>query len=166
MADTDFTLTKDYLHQIFEYKDGNLYYKKQTSPNSKIGKKVGSLTNRGYLSTTIKSKFYLLHRLIFMMFHGYLPAYIDHIDGNQSNNCIENLREATLQQNNYNAKTRKNSKSGIKNVYWQKSTKKWGVALRTNKIYKYFGCFDDLELATLVATEARNKYHGKFAKHN
>ena len=92
MADTDFTLTKDYLHQIFEYKDGNLYYKKQTSPNSKIGKKVGSLTNRGYLSTTIKSKFYLLHRLIFMMFNGYTPTEIDHIDRNKLNNHYTNLR--------------------------------------------------------------------------
>ena len=165
MSVTNFTLTQDYLHQIFEYKDGYLYWK-ITNRNAIAGNKVGSKCTKGYYKTSINNKPFLVHRLIFMMFHGYLPTYIDHIDGNQSNNCIENLREATLQQNNYNAKTRKNSKSGIKNVYWQKSTKKWGVALRTNKIYKYFGCFDDLELATLVATEARNKYHGKFAKHN
>ena len=29
-----------------------------------------------------------------------------------------------------------------------------------------FGGFDDIELAGLVAEEARNKYHGKFARHN
>ena len=165
MSVTNFTLSQDYLHQIFEYKDGYLYWK-ITNRNAIAGNKVGSKCAKGYYKTSINNKPYLVHRLIFIMFKGYLPAYVDHIDGNQSNNCIENLREATLQQNNYNAKARKNSKSGIKNVYWQKSTKKWGVALRTNKIYKYFGCFDDLELATLVATEARNKYHGKFAKHN
>jgi hypothetical protein len=30
---------------------------------------------------------------------------------------------------------------------------------------KYIGVFDDLELAELVAMEARNKYHGAFANH-
>ena len=165
MADTDFTLTKDYLHQIFEYKDGNLYYKKQTSPNSKIGKKVGSLTNRGYLSTTIKSKFYLLHRLIFMMFYGYIPEQIDHINGIRIDNNIENLRDSE-NRNQQNAKLRKDNKSGIKNVYWFKELNKWKVDISVNGKRKHIGVFEDIELAELVAKEARSKYHGKFARHN
>jgi len=166
MADTDFTLTKDYLHEIFEYKDGSLYYKIQTSPNSKIGKKVGSLTNRGYLSTTIKSKFYLIHRVIFFMFYGYLPKNLDHIDGNRLNNKIENLRPATFGQNAQNAKIRKDNKFNVKGVYWFKELKKWKVDIGINGKRKYIGVFEDLELAELVAQEARDKYHGKFARHN
>ena len=34
-----------------------------------------------------------------------------------------------------------------------------------NKQNKFFGLFKDLELASLVADEARNKYHGEFANH-
>ena len=34
-----------------------------------------------------------------------------------------------------------------------------------NKDKKYFGSFTDLELADLVAQEARSKYHGNFANH-
>jgi len=30
---------------------------------------------------------------------------------------------------------------------------------------KYFGYFDDIELANLVAQEARNKFHKEFANH-
>ncbi|XGI80662.1 hypothetical protein ACED16_02520 [Enterobacter hormaechei] len=29
--------------------------------------------------------------------------------------------------------------------------------------YEYFGSFDDLELAELVASEVRSKYHGDYA---
>lgn len=165
MADIDFTLTKDYLLQIFEYKDGHLYYKQKTSPNSIIGKKVGSFTNRGYFSTTIKGKFYLIHRLIFMMFHGYIPKEIDHINGIRNDNRIENLRNAT-NKNQQNSKIRKDNKSGVKGVYWFKELNKWKVDVGVKGKRKYVGVFEDLELAELVAQEAREKYHGKFARHN
>ena len=36
---------------------------------------------------------------------------------------------------------------------------------RVNKKPKYIGVYEDLELAELVAMEARNKYHGQFANH-
>lgn len=166
MSKTDFTPTQADLHNFFDYKDGILYWKVRLSNAQKIGNRVGSITNRNYLATSINNKSFLVHRLIFAWHHGYYPKQIDHIDGNRQNNKIENLRPCNYAENNWNAKLRKNSSSGIKNVYWQKSTQKWAVALRKHKKYIYLGCFADLELAELVATEARNKYHGKFAKHN
>lgn len=159
MADTNFTLTKDYLHEIFEYKDGNLY-------KLKNGKKVGSNHIKGYQHTKINGKQYLLHRLIYMMFNGYFPKEIDHINGNRSDNHIENLRPAIGGQNQQNSKIRKDNKSGAKNVYWFKELKKWKVDIRFNGKRNYIGVFEDLELAELVAQEARDKYHGKFARHN
>ena len=59
------------------------------------------------------------------------------INGNKSDNRIENLREATISQNQCNrGKTQRNT-SGIKNVSWQKDSKKWKVALHINKKYKF-----------------------------
>lgn len=159
MANIDFTLTKDYLYQIFKYKNGELF-------RLKNGLKVGSDHIKGYKHTTIKKKPYLLHRLIFMMFYGYMPNEIDHINGNRSDNRIENLRPATNTQNQQNAKIRKDNKSGAKGVYWFKELKKWKVDIAIKGKRKYIGVFDDLELAELVAQEARDKYHGKFARHN
>lgn len=165
MADTDFTLTKDYLHQIYEYRDGNLYFKKRMGQVGQIGKKVGCLNNKGYYATTINNTPYLIHRLIFMMFYGYFPKEIDHKNCIKTDNRIENLRPAN-NQNQHNCKIRKDNKSGAKGVYWFKQLNKWKVDVRINGKRKYIGVFEDFELAELVAQEARDKYHGKFARHN
>jgi hypothetical protein len=42
---------------------------------------------------------------------------------------------------------------------------KYQVRLRINKQNTVIGHFEDLELAQLVAMEARNKYHGVYANH-
>ena len=102
---------------------------------------------------------------MFMMHHGWVPEVIDHVDGNRANNQIGNLRQATWSQNLQNMKLRPNNKSGCKNVSWCASKKKWVVQLSINGRHTNLGRFDDLEFADLVATEARNKYHGAFARH-
>ena len=157
-------ITKGRLHELFEYRDGNLIWKS----NPKRGPKrkgciVGTKGNR-CIHTIFDRKRYLVHRLIFLFHHGYLPNCIDHIDGNSFNNKIENLREATLTQNQYNSKTPSHSKSGIKGVR-QRYSGKYYVCIKVHGKERYFGTFDDIELATLVATEVRNKYHGEFASH-
>ena len=158
-------LTQELVQSLFEYKDGELYRKVKTNRNIKIGDKAGSLRDDGYSHTMINGKLYKNHRIIFLCHHGYLPQFIDHIDGNPSNNRIENLREATLTQNQYNSKTPYNNTSGIKGVSWHKKHEKWEVTLQINGKSKYFGIYENIELAELVAIEARNKYHGNFARH-
>ena len=157
-------MNKELLHNLFEYKDGNLYRKVTTSTNAIAGQKVGTDCKK-YVRVTINKKPYKLHRVIFMMHYGYLPEIIDHIDGNPYNNKVENLRPATSQENNRNKKLKIESISKCKNIVWHKKAQKWQVGIKINNSYKYFGLFEDLELADLVAHEARNKYFGQFARH-
>lgn len=165
MSTKDSTLTQEYLQSVFLYSNGNLYWIKSHNKKIKIGKKAGTLTKSGYINICINKKFYRAHRLIFLHQNGFLPNFIDHIDCNKSNNKIENLREATKSQNQCNRAITTLNKSGVKNVSWSKDRKEWAVQISIKGKKKFIGRYKDLELADLVATEARDKYHGKFARH-
>lgn len=149
---------------LFEYRDGVLLYRKRQSQNTQIGLEAGYIDNNGYRKLSIKSKRYQAQRIIFLMHHGYLPSTIDHIDENPANNRIENLREATQQQNCYNSSTHGRNTSGHRGVAWSKTWGKWQAYVNANKKQKFLGYFEDLELAALVASEARTLYHGNFAR--
>jgi hypothetical protein len=153
------------LHELFYYSDGLLYRRVSSRGKAKAGDVVGTIGGGGYLRVNVDGKLYNVHRLIYLMFHGELPNLIDHIDGNQLNNRIENLRAATKSQNAYNTRMFVSNTSGAKGVHWDKRSGKWMVRVRHNNERMYFGLFEDLELAELVAIEARNKYHGNFANH-
>ena len=134
--------------------------------DGQLYKKVGSLTCQGYVVVGHKRSYLIASRLVFLLHHGYMPEIVDHIDGNPENNKIENLRVANKSTNGMNKKLRCDSKTGIKNVSWYKRANKWQVSLSVNKRRKTIGYFKDLELADLVAQEARNLYHGQFARHS
>ena len=158
-------ITKDQLNQLFTYNNGKLLYKKPPSKKFKTGDLAGYLSCGKYWKIGITKKVYRLHRVIFMMHHGYLPEIVDHIDGNTLNNKIENLRAANQSKNQLNMSLKVDNKSGYKNVHWNKQRNKWAVHVRIDGKQKYLGLFANLELADLVAQEARDKYHKEFARH-
>lgn len=153
------------IKNLFDYFDGNLIWKTSSARRVKVGDIAGGTNGKKqpYKRIRVNGKRYLAHRLIFLWHHGYMPEIIDHINGNVEDNRIENLRSATKSQNGINSKKPSNNTSGNKNVYWYSAGKKWEVRLTSQKKVFYFGRFEDYELAELVALEARDKYHGKFA---
>ena len=159
MTDRDFILK---LREAVDYVDGALVWK-HTYGRRQKGRRIGTPHNQGYREATFDGHRYLLHTLIFAYHHGYFPKMIDHIDGDRLNNRIENLRECSYKENGYNSKKRIDNTSGHKGVSWSKSTNKWTVRIKINNTYKYFGVYEDFELACFVADEARNKYHKEFA---
>jgi len=151
--------------RVFDYKDGKLFWKVRTTNRVTVGSEVGSLQTGGYLAAKLHGKRYPIHKIVYALHYGHVPDFVDHIDGNRQNNKIENLRECTKSQNNTNTSIRSHNTSGYKNVSWHKQTQKWRVIVRANGKPHSFGLYDDIELADLVATEARNKLHGQFASH-
>ena len=158
-------VTKELLHELFEYRNGALFWKKvhKFQPYL-LGKEAGCM-DKSYKRINLNNKLYGLHQIIFLYHYGYIPTNVDHIDGNKLNNFIENLREATHSQNQHNKKASKTNTSGFKNVTWCKTKNQWKVHLMVNKKMNNIGYFEDIELADLAAIEAREKYHGNFAKH-
>lgn len=85
-------------------------------------------------------------------------ADIDHINGNREDNRIENLREATRQQNLFN----KRSTRGLpKNVY--SSGERYRVKMKVDGVTKHYGYFETLEQAAGKAAEVQKFHHGEFA---
>lgn len=147
------------LHGLFEYRDGDLYRKKN-------GKLAGHKHILGYLKVRVDGKIYMGHRLIYKMFNkDFDGGFLDHINNNTMDNRIENLRLASRAENNQNSVLRKDNSSGVKGVSWNQRDKRWTVAIGINGKRKHFGNYKDLELAELVSWEVRDKFHGKFANY-
>ncbi len=154
-------LSKEYIQELFDYKDGHLYWKKSRSNRIKVGQKAGC--GKPYQVVNLDRKIQNVHVLVWAWHYGPPNNLIDHIDRNPSNNKIENLRLANKSQNGLNRTKQANNGSGFKNVNWYKRLKRWRVQINSNGKTHHIGYFDDVELADLVAQEARAKYHGAYA---
>lgn len=160
-------ITQERLKELFDYQNGQLIWKVKKARANKGDIAGCNALAKGimYRQTKIDGKQYRVHCLVFLLHHGYLPNLIDHIDGNGLNNRIENLRATNARNNALNSKLKSSNTSTSKNVYWNSQRRKWMVQAIVDGKQKYFGLYDDLELADLVATEVRSKFHGQFARH-
>jgi hypothetical protein len=159
-------ITKAQVSECFEHRDGKLYWKKVAHPNKQylVGQEAGSIHKTGYRHVTWRGKIHKVHRLIFLLEYGYLPPEVDHINGDRQDNRIENLRPATRSENQCNRPALASNTSGYPGVSWHKKSKAWCVRVMKNGKTVVQQYFKDLELAGLVAIEARAKYHGVYAK--
>ena len=158
--------SQEELHRLFEYKEGNLYWKIKPNRRIKIGNKAGSLHGTGYVHLKINTVEYRMHRIIWAYHYGAIPSnlQIDHIDGDKVNNTIKNLRLATHGQNQSNNKRAyRNSRSSILGVYWHKRDRKWSAEIKTNSKSIYLGCFANQEDAIAARKAAELQYFAEFA---
>lgn len=156
------TLTSEFICSKYEYNNGRLLVKIASS-KKKVGEEAGWIGHSGYRMVAINRQNIFVHRLIYIMFHGYVDGNIDHIDGNKTNNRIENLRIANKSQNACNSKTRSDNTSGIKNVYFDKARNKWCAEIMINRKKVHLGRFESLSEATNTVAVARKLLHRDFA---
>jgi hypothetical protein len=160
-------LTQTKLKELFKYDATGTFVRRSN------GKIIAPNLSKGqrYPRISVNGKPRSLHRIVFCWHHGYYPEVIDHINNDRLDNRIENLRETTQANNCLNRKHNKNSKSPYKNVYGNTygtisgPIELWVVNVTINGKRTYFGSYDDIEFANLVAIEVRDKYHGAFVNH-
>lgn len=127
---------------------------------------AGTKDSRGYIDIIIDGEKYRAHRLAWFIFTGNWPGdFIDHKNGDRSDNRWSNLRECSQSENLLNRGPPSNNSSGFKGVVWNKRDRKWIAKASLRGVYKYLGCYDD----PVAAHEAYNKFalanHGEFAFH-
>ena len=159
------TLTQELVKELFDYRDGKLYWKTDRGTNKLKGLRAGSDTFHGYRVIVINRKLYKEHRLVFLLHRGYLPNFLDHINGEKNDNRIENLRPATALENNRNAKIRVDNTSGAKGVSWHSSGKKWQATININGKLTYLGLFKTMNEAVETVKKAREQHHKEFARY-
>ena len=90
----------------------------------------------------------------------YLPKELDHIDGDRTNNAIENLRPATRKQNTHNQKKKVNSRNPYKGV--TKANSKRIARIYNQGERQYLGVFNTAEEAYAAYCDAANQIRGDF----
>lgn len=106
-------VTQRRLREIFTYEPatGAFRWRINRPPRGFAGQIAGNDNGRGYIKISIGGKRYYAHRMAFLYMTGSVPAEIDHINENKSDNRWVNLREATRSQNNANVSGRKGIRS-------------------------------------------------------
>jgi hypothetical protein len=156
---------KDFLINNLEYRNGELYWKS----GRRAGKRADLLNKAlGYRRVRFayapyKDASYWAHRVVWLLHHGDWPEHdIDHINRDRSDNRIENLRQATKQENC----TNKAAKSGFKGVRFHEQTGKWQARIASNYREQHIGLFSsDVEAAKAYDEKAR-ELHGQYATLN
>lgn len=154
--------SQEELKEYFRYEDGELIrIKTSTTRPDTLGKPFGGMTSTGYIQGWFKNKLYYLHHLIWIYHNGTLPEVIDHINRDKTDNRIENLREATKQENTFNRAGNYDAVSKFKGV--SKKRDKWRARITVDGIEHSLGSFDTEIEAGLAYKQAAKLLQGEYS---
>jgi len=121
----------DELREHFELVDGKVYRK---TADGLVPAKEYSC-GKGYTYVCYAKNKIKSHRLVWMLHYGYNPIMLDHINGDKTDNRIENLREVTNRENGQNMQIHREGRlPGVKRdvgTYWARIS----IRTRDNRVY-------------------------------
>ena len=129
---------------------------------ARAGDVAGTKTEQGYIRINVDGKLYYAQRLAILTTTGSMPVgVVDHINGNRSDNRIENLRVVSHAENMQNRFTPsgENPYVGVSLVRgkWQASVTRFGMSV-------HLGMFESPEAARDAYQASRSMTHADFAK--
>jgi hypothetical protein len=131
---------------------------KDMSRTFKKGQVAGCIHKaNGDMNWEYNGKKYKMHRLAWLYVYGE-DVYLDHVNGNRSDNRIANLRPCTHAQNMGNKKVYKNNKSGYPGVKITKD--RFRADIRIKGVNHYLGTYSDAETAYNVYKQKHQEIYG------
>ena len=150
-------ITQQELKQLIYYdpETGDFTWKVNRG-KAALGKLAGHIcfkNTKQYRIIGVNGRIDRAHRLAWLYMTGSWPAdEIDHINGDRSDNRIENLRVATPSENQHNQKS-------VKGFYFHKRDKKFIARIKADGKQIHIGHYETEELAREAYLEAKAKYH-------
>lgn len=149
---------------VIDRETGDLVWAKQCG-TVRRGAVAGAINADGYRRASVDGQLFMVHRLVWKILSGEEPPEtLDHWDGNTLNNRFENLRTATASGNALNSKVRKDNKTNVKGVCFERQSGKWRAYLYVLGKQIRLGRFATEAQATKAVTEARLKTHSEFGR--
>lgn len=157
-------LTQERLRELLHYDpDSAVFTRIKTAGRYVAGTIAGSRDADGYLRISIDGKHYRSARLACLYMTGEMPVEADHVNRIRHDDRWLNIRKSDRRQNAANRNLQSNNTSGVKGISLDKRRNLWGVNATIGGKLRWFGYFEDKELAELVASEVRSKIYGEFA---
>ena len=154
-------MNRDYLSEVIEYTDGKLFYR--TRPDHHFVNDVESCrwnaqhsgnvaghistdsSGKSYRRVSIDSHRYFEHNIVWLIVNGVMPvgSEVDHINGDGTDNQIDNLRMTDRVGNNRNRRLFSNNKTGVAGISFCKSRNKYRCTIKNNEGESEFKRFSD-----------------------
>lgn len=166
-------LTADRLRSVLRYQAGTgLFYWLPRSRDEfsserafaafngrNAGKLAGSDSGHGYIQIRVDDIKYWAHRLAWLYATGAWPqGDIDHINGDGTDNRIDNLRDVGVIVNNQNERrARRNNKLGVLGVHCRGS--KFAASIMSNRVVHRLGLFATAAEASAAYVRAKRQLH-------
>jgi hypothetical protein len=150
----------------YDAQTGDFFWIQCPGKKMQPGKKAGSKRGPGYIRIEFRDRQMQAHRLAWLFHYGEDPGkkQIDHINGDPSDNRIENLRVASSWENCLNKKKSPGFTSEYKGVSWFKEKQRWRAQIHVKGKTRFLGYFHDEMAAHMAYCQAAHDTFGEFAR--
>ena len=158
-------ISHDDLVRLLDYEPntGLFRWKTKISRKAVVGELAGCHRADGYVVIKLNGTRYRAHRLAWLYMTGQWPTeFVDHRDGDRSNNRWANLRLANRSENMWNMVGHSDSRTGLKGV--TRDDRRWIAQIAANGSSHWLGSFKTAADAQSAYAAAAIRYHRDFAR--